>query len=277
MCTFHPCPSRVDTNSNARSPNRQDGSAPTLAAPVEDVQITTPPVQQTSAFVSPGSYYELSGLGAATDSPKTTTHTVDRKHLDLGLQIIDFVLEHSTLPQNRLHYVYRVIRMPVVPPKVMIPAVDSLFTTIRDDIPSGDQDAKMGRVTRIFQSSYQPIRATKHSSIDEICGDIARDNLRWETIGNVLAMAGLCLIHIPARDFALLDPERRNKQDLMKPFHDITDTVTALLSASPVVNELGVCLKYNQLLLALYRFGDSGRLQGPLPSAGDRRANIAHA
>ncbi|KAK0623679.1 hypothetical protein B0T14DRAFT_427237 [Immersiella caudata] len=237
-------------NSRPRSPRQTT---------LEDVQITTPPVQPTSAFVSPGSYHDLSDLGAATDSSNTTTHTIDRIHLDLGLQIIDFVLAHSTLLQNQLHYVYRVIRMPVVPPKVMLPAVDSLFTTIHNDIPPGDQDAKLRRVIRIFQSSYQPIRATKHSTVDDICRDISGENVRFETIGNVLTMAGLCLIHIPARDFALLDPERRNKQDLMQPFHSITDTVNALLSASPVVNELGVCLKYNQLLLALYRFGDSSQ------------------
>jgi hypothetical protein len=74
-------------------------------------------------------------------------------------------------------------------------------------------------------------------------------------------MAGLCLIHIPVPDFVLLDPERRNKQDLLRPFHEITDSMTALTSVSPVVNELGVCLKFNQLLLALYRFGDSSAVK----------------
>ncbi|KAK5654611.1 hypothetical protein OQA88_7241 [Cercophora sp. LCS_1] len=239
----------------------------------QDIEITTPPVQP-SGFVGPGSYRatltaedgQIARPGNLSDysssaSPATgtTTHTIDRKRLDLGLQIIDFVLENSVLLQNLMRHIYGVIRMPIVPHSVMLPATESLFSTIRDEVPLNDDDAKLRIVVRIFQSSYQPIQGTKLTTVDQVCHLITGENLRWETIGNILAMASLCLLHIQARDFSLLDPEKRSKQDLIQPFHEITDTLTTLTSVSPVVNELGVCLKYNQLLLALYRFGDSSQ------------------
>ena len=200
----------------------------------------------------------MTGFSGTTTSPgTTTTHTIDRKRLDLGLQIIDFVLEHAVLLQNLMRHIYRVIRMPIVPHKLMLPAAESLFRTITAEVPVNDDDAKLRTVIRIFQSSYQPIQATKLTTVEQVCHSITGENLRWETIGNILAMASLCLIHIHGRDFTRLDPEKRSKQDLVQPFHGITDTLTTLTSVSPVVNELGVALKYNQLLLALYRFGDS--------------------
>jgi hypothetical protein len=224
----------------------------------------------TGGFVGPGSYrtgltadegqtpLDMTGFSGTTASPgTTTTHTIDRKRLDLGLQIIDFVLEHSVLLQNLMRHIYGVIRMPIVPRQLMLPASESLFSTIRAEVPLNDDDAKLRTVIRIFQSSYQPIQATRLTTVDQVCRLITGENLRWEAIGNILAMASLCLIHIQGRDFTLLDPDRRSKQDLVQPFHGITDTLTTLTSVSPVVNELGVSLKYNQLLLALYRFGDS--------------------
>jgi hypothetical protein len=200
----------------------------------------------------------MTGFSGTTTSPgTTTTHTIDRKRLDLGLQIIDFVLEHAVLLQNLMRHIYLVIRMPIVPHKLMLPAAESLFRTITAEVPVNDDDAKLRTVIRIFQSSYQPIQATKRTTVEQVCHSITGENLRWETIGNILAMASLCLIHIHGRDFTRLDPDKRSKQDLVQPFHGITDTLTTLTSVSPVVNELGVALKYNQLLLALYRFGDS--------------------
>jgi hypothetical protein len=200
----------------------------------------------------------MTGFSGTSTSPgTTTTHTIDRKRLDLGLQIIGFVLEHAVLLQNLMRHIYRVIRMPIVPHKLMLPATESLFRTVTSEVPIGDDEAKLRIVIRIFQSSYQPIQATKQTTVEQVCHSITGENLRWETIGNILAMSSLCLIHIQGRDFTRLDPEKRSKQDLVQPFHGITDTLTTLTSVSPVVNELGVALKYNQLLLALYRFGDS--------------------
>ncbi|KAL2021619.1 hypothetical protein VTK56DRAFT_6972 [Thermocarpiscus australiensis] len=181
---------------------------------------------------------------AGTGSPGTTTHTIHWKRLDHGLQIIDFVLEHSVLLQNLMHHIYGVIRTPIVPPKVMLPATESLFGTIRDQVPANDGDAKLRAVLRIFQSSYQPIQGAQGArltTVEQVCHSITGENIRWETIGNILAMASLCLIHINAGDFTLLVPDKRSKQDLIRPFHEITDALTRLTSASPVVNELGVC------------------------------------
>ena len=247
--------------------SRRPGPPTPVAAAAQAIEITTPPVQ-TGGFVGPGSYRnlaaddgqigrDLSDYSGSAGSPGTTTHTIDRKRLDLGLQIIDFVMDYSVLLQNLMRHIYGVIRMPIVPHRIMLPAVESLFSTIRSEVLANDPDAKLRTVVRIFQSSYQPIQTTKLATVDQVCGSILGENLRWETIGNILAMASLCLLHIHPRDFSLLDPEKRRKQDLVAPFHEITDTLTTLTSVSPVINELGVCLKYNQLLLALYRFGDS--------------------
>ncbi|KAK4118003.1 hypothetical protein N657DRAFT_651744 [Parathielavia appendiculata] len=252
-------------------PSAETQPAPPNPVPSGPIEITTPPFQ-TGGFVGPGSYrtgltadetqtpLAISGYSRTAASPgRTTTHTIDRKRLDVGLQIIDFVLEHSVLLQNLMRHIYRVIRMPIVPHKLMLPATESLFSTIRARVPLNDDEAKLHTVIRIFQSSYQPIQATRTTTVDQVCQLITGENLRWETIGNILAMASLCLIHIQGRDFTLLDPENRSKQELIQPFHGITDALTTLTTASPVVNELGVALKYNQLLLALYRFGDSSR------------------
>ncbi len=267
--SFHPTWKTKGLTPAPVSSETRAGPPPTPTLPSGPIEITTPPVQ-TGGFVGPGSYrtgltadegqtpLDMAGFSGTTTSPgTTTTHTIDRKRLDLGLQIINFVLEHAVLLQNLMRHIYRVIRMPIVPHKLMLPAAESLFHTITAEVPANDDDVKLRTVIRIFQSSYQPIQATKLTTVEQVCHSITGENLRWETIGNILAMASLCLIHIHGRDFTRLDPEKRSKQDLVQPFHGITDTLTTLTSESPVVNELGVALKYNQLLLALYRFGDS--------------------
>ncbi|KAH6629930.1 hypothetical protein B0J18DRAFT_474431 [Chaetomium sp. MPI-SDFR-AT-0129] len=197
----------------------------------------------------------------AAGSPGTTTHSIDRKRLDLGLQILDFVHEYRVLLRNLMLHIYRVIRMPVVPHKVMLPAVDSLCRLIDHEVAGNDanhdDDAKLRTVIHLFQSSYQAIPGTKLTTPSQVGQSIAGENLRWETIGNMIAMASLCLVHIHDRDLALLDPEKRSKNDLIPPFNSSTDGIMTLTSASPVVNELLVCLKYNHLLLAFHRFGDS--------------------
>ncbi|KAK3356638.1 hypothetical protein B0T25DRAFT_497311 [Lasiosphaeria hispida] len=273
-CCLHSRKAVANVSPGNRSSLQPSPHAPTptpLISPSlnagQAIEITTPPVQ-TGGFVGPGSYRTLAaddgnmqrdfdGSGT-TGSPGTTIHTVDRKRLDLGMQVIDFILEHSVLLQNLMHHIYDVIRMPIVPHKVMLPAVEMLSASI--GIPEmNDVDAKLRTVVRIFQSSYQPIHGGMLATADQVCHSVTGENLRWETIGNILAMASLSLLHIRPHDFALFDPERRSKQSLVQPFHKITDTLISLTSVSPIVNELGVCLKYNQLLLALYRFGDSSQ------------------
>jgi hypothetical protein len=194
--------------------------------------------------------------GPTTCLSAMTTHTIDSKRLDLGLKVVSFLRGHAQLLRNLMNHIYRVIRMAVMSQTLMMPTVDSLWNII-DDSAVSDDDAKLRTTVRIFQNSYQPIPITKSMTASEFCQLISGENLRWETIGNVLVMASLCLVHIHERDLSLLDPERRSKQDLMAPFYDITDCLVLLTNASPVVNELSVCLKYNQLLLIFHRYGDS--------------------
>ncbi|KAK4149577.1 hypothetical protein C8A00DRAFT_37830 [Chaetomidium leptoderma] len=194
---------------------------PITPIPPGPIEITTPPVQ-TGGFIGPGSYrtgltanegqtpLDMSGYSGTTASPgTTTTHTIDRKKLDLGLQIIDFVLEYYILLQNLMRHIYSVVRMPIAPHKLMLPAAEALFSTIRAEVAVNDDDAKLRTVIRIFQT-----------------------------------MASLYLIHIYDRDFTLLDPDKRKKQDLVRPFHGITDTLTTLTT--------------------LYRFGDSSQHLYPI-------------
>lgn len=259
--------------------SRPEPSSPVLDISGQTLEVTpAPSAVQAGGFLRIGGqqpltaddrhiWRDMSQYYGSTGSPGTSMTAIDGKKLNLGLQILDFVLEHSVLLRNLTHHIHGVIRMPMVPPKVMLPAAESLFTLLTSGVPPNDTNAKLRIVARIFQSSCQPILdATTQTTVDQVCHAITGDNLRWETLGNVLAMASLCLIHIHDRDFILLDPAKRNKQDLIEPFHKITDTLTKLTSMSPVVNELGVCLRYNQLLLALYRFGDSSRFSCPRSS-----------
>lgn len=204
----------------------------------------------------------LAGAGSIGSVSKTT-HTIDGKLLDLGLQVLDFVREHCVLLRTLTHHIYRVIRMAIVSRKIMFTAVDSLDKII-GDAATRDAETKLRTVTHIFQNSYQPIQTTKLTTVEDVCRAVTGENIRWETIGNILIMASLCLVHIHSRDLALLDPEKRSKQDLITPFHTITDSLITLRSASPMVNELVVSLKYSQLLLAFQRFGDSSE-QLPQP------------
>ncbi|KAH8690727.1 hypothetical protein BGW36DRAFT_328638 [Talaromyces proteolyticus] len=235
--------------------------------PDEAVVIDAPQVKN-AGFLGPISYYalmggnqaplnQLSGTLAAGDP--VATHTIDPKRLELGLEVVEFLRNNAPLVQNLVKHLHYMGRMYIMPEKLTISALERLWDLIGDEYASADDSYRLQIVIRIFRNSYQPISLTKSSRMDELCHLISGENVRWETIGNMLIMSSLSLLHVHHRDIESVQPGIGDKQDLLTRFHKVIDSLSSLTNASPILNELVVSYKFNRILLLLQRFGDSSQ------------------
>lgn len=185
-----------------------------------------------------------------------TTYTIDPRQLDLGLKILDFLADNAVLVRGLVIKVYQLGRTPIVPEVLMLPALDMLWDIFGDYI-AQDEPSRLRTVVRIFENSYQQVPGRLAMNVGELCQWISGKNVRWETIGSVLQIATMGLIHTPERDATLIDPQQRNKDEVLAQMLEVIDQLLPLSNALPAVNQLMVCLKYYQMMLASQRFGDS--------------------
>ncbi|KAB8231180.1 uncharacterized protein BDW43DRAFT_301866 [Aspergillus alliaceus] len=224
------------------------------------VVVSTPPLE-SAGFLGPTSYRSLM-TGAVNDGDPgpsdndRTIYTIDPKQLDLGLRILDFLAANALLLRALVRQVYELGLMPIIPEVLMLPALDILWDVFGNYIVQ-DESLRLRTVVDIFENSYQPIPITLAMNAGELCSLISGKNVRWEMIGSVITVATVRLIHTPERDVIHIDPQQRRKDKLLTQMLEITDQLLPLSNALPVVNELMVCLKYSQMMLASQRFGDS--------------------
>ncbi|KAI9929946.1 hypothetical protein MW887_011756 [Aspergillus wentii] len=209
-------------------------------------------------FLGPTSYQALINekdqprAGGMTEVSRTAL-TIEARKLDLGLQAASFLVTHFALLKSLVRRVYNIGRMSIIPESLMLAAVEHLADIFNGQ--SVDNEITcVPTVVRIFENSYQPMPIAQSTTFEEFCHLITGDNVRWETIGNVLVMASVCLVQIA-------EPEVQGyaKGELCAQMLEITDHVLLLCNELPLVNELMVCLKYNQMLLASQRWGHSSR------------------
>ncbi|PYH43754.1 fungal specific transcription factor domain-containing protein [Aspergillus saccharolyticus JOP 1030-1] len=229
------------------------------ALSTQPVIVQTPSLESTG-FLGPTSYRYLLREGHATTelSPELGKHTIEPGQLELGSRILEFFCRESHLIKNLTEHLYGLSRMPIIPRTVMLPALDHLWD-ICDQQFIGDDAARLRMVVRIFENTYKPISTSNNMRAPELWQAVTGVNLRWELIGAVITLASLTMIHIPEHAVTLIDTQHRGKNELLSQALEITDHLSPLLDALPLVNELLVSLKYYQMLLAVTRFGDSSR------------------
>ncbi|PYH92931.1 hypothetical protein BO71DRAFT_12105 [Aspergillus ellipticus CBS 707.79] len=222
----------------------------------QPVVVSTPPLESTG-FLGPTSYRSLlreSDPAAAEHS--LTAHTIESRQLDLGLQAVDFLVSEALLLGNLVKHIYNIGRAPIIPSVLMLPALDCLGE-ILDGYTAADEGSSLRTVVRIFENSYRPIPVTDDMKVEELARSISGKNLRWETIATVFTIASLGLLYLPPHYILQIDPQKRRKDDILPRVLEVTEQLSTLSNAMPVVNELSVCLKYYQMNLASQRFGDS--------------------
>lgn len=228
------------------------------------VVINTPRVK-TSGFLGAISYRtamsdsqnqpdQLSGLGETEDP--LSTHTIESRRLELGLQVVAFLCKHSATIRILVERIYSIGRTPVLPKTLGLAALDHLWDIIDDCYHTDTDSSRLEIVIRIFQNSYQPLPITRSTKVDELNRFISGENVRWETICNMLVLASISLLHIPNREIKFIDPSYKDTQSLLAEFYEINDSLQGLTESS-FLNELVVCLKFNQILYAFIRFGES--------------------
>lgn len=232
------------------------------------VVINTPRVK-TSGFLGPISYRtvmtdsqnqpdQLGSLGSAEEL--TATHTIEPMRLDMGLQVVAFLCNHAAPIRILVERIYFIARTPILPKTIAFPALEHLWDIIEDDYDAANDSSKLETVIRIFHNSYQPMPITRSTKVDELSRLISGENVRWETICNILVLASLALLHFHNREVELIGHNQIDKQSLLADFYEINDSLLSLTKESPFLNELVICLKYNQMLYAFIRFGESSTL-----------------
>ncbi|OGM41845.1 hypothetical protein ABOM_009633 [Aspergillus bombycis] len=226
------------------------------------VVVSTPPLE-SAGFLGPTSYRSLMSEGVSDSDPGVadtdrTTYTIDPRQLDLGLKVLDFLVENAQLLRGLVRKVYVLGRSPIIPEVLMFPALDMLWDLFGDYI-AQDEPSRLRTVVRVFENSYQQVPAKLAMHAGELSHWISGKKVRWETIGSVIQIAIMGLIHMPERDATRIDPQQRSKDEALAQMLEVIDQLLPLSNALPVVNELMVCLKYYQLMLASQRFGDSSR------------------
>ncbi|PYI28987.1 hypothetical protein BP00DRAFT_349824 [Aspergillus indologenus CBS 114.80] len=215
---------------------------------------------ESTGFLGPTSYRYLlrESQGTSDSSSELGKYTIEPRQLELGLRILDFFGRESRLLKCLTEHIYGLSRMPIVPRTVMLPALSHLWD-IWDQHSMGEDAARLRMVVRIFENTYKPLTTSHKMRAPDLCQAITGVNLRWELIGAVITLASLALIHIPEHTVTLIDAQQRGKSEILPQVLEITEHLSLLTDALPLVNELLVSLKYYQMLLAVSRFGDSSR------------------
>ncbi|KAB8207934.1 hypothetical protein BDV34DRAFT_191380 [Aspergillus parasiticus] len=226
------------------------------------VVVSTPPLE-SAGFLGPTSYRSLMSEAISDNDPGVadtdrTTYTIDPRQLDLGLKILDFLADNAVLVRGLVVKVYQLGRTPIIPEVLMLPALDMLWDIFEDYI-AQDEPSRLRTVVRVFENSYQQVPGKLAMNVGELCQWISGKNVRWETIGSVIQIAAMGLIHTPERDATRIDPQQRSKDEVLAQMLEVIDQLLPLSNALPAVNQLMVCLKYYQMMLASQRFGDSSR------------------
>ncbi|KAE8326045.1 hypothetical protein BDV39DRAFT_177806 [Aspergillus sergii] len=226
------------------------------------VVVSTPPLE-SAGFLGPTSYRSLMSEAISDSDPGVadtdrTTYTIDPRQLDLGLKILDFLADNAVLVRGLVAKVYQLGRTPIIPEVLMLPALDMLWDIFEDYI-AQDEPSRLRTVVRVFENSYQQVPGKLAMNVGELCQWISGKNVRWETIGSVIQIAAMGLIHTPERDATHIDPQQRSKDEVLAQMLEVIDQLLPLSNALPAVNQLMVCLKYYQMMIASQRFGDSSR------------------
>ncbi|RAL14716.1 fungal specific transcription factor domain-containing protein [Aspergillus homomorphus CBS 101889] len=229
------------------------------ALPAQPVVVNTPSLE-SAGFLGPTSYRYLlrESQGASDPIPDLGKYTIEPRQLELGLRILDFFYRESSLLKSLTEHIYGLSRMPIIPQTIMLPALNNLWD-IGDRQPVIGEAARLRMVVRIFENTYKTISTPSTMRAADLCQAITGMNVRWESIGAVITLASLTMIHIPEHTVTLIDTHQRCKSELLPQALEVTEHLSLLIDALPLVNELLVSLKYYQMLLAVSRFGDSSR------------------
>ncbi|PYH98155.1 hypothetical protein BO71DRAFT_462728 [Aspergillus ellipticus CBS 707.79] len=163
------------------------------------------------------------------DATTSTTVTIEPTKLNLGFQVVDYLKAHSGVVRGLVRRIYTLGRLAIIPESIMLPTLDGVWELLAGN-------TTMGETARL---------STISTTLEEYCRRIGGRNLRRETIGNVLVMASICLVHMPESEAVLLDLRRSFRK---------AETLPHLLD---MANQMAVCLKYNQMLLASQKWGYS--------------------
>ncbi|GLA48858.1 hypothetical protein AnigIFM63604_004442 [Aspergillus niger] len=258
------------------NPRRRPCSDPPFAPPREDIPaqgITIHTVASAdTGFLGPTSYRaevqhaahsriivntaQSMGHEGAADAQGTLT--VELERLEQGLRIIDYLNAHATLIRKLVDRMYTLGRLVIIPKVIMRGVLDSLWEALSED-PVQSDALNSRSVVHIFENSYKPMPSGKPIGVEQFCSLITGVNVRWETIGNVLVMACLCLCHIPESEATLLDPSASSTPaQVLSRLREVTNRAIFLCSGLPLCNELVVCLKYNHMLLMSQLWGNTG-------------------
>ncbi|OGM51313.1 hypothetical protein ABOM_000423 [Aspergillus bombycis] len=192
------------------------------------------------------------------EGPVLVSHPISPSQLGLGLQVVEFVQRNLSLLRKLVVHLYSIKYLPILPASVLLPAWESLWHLLRD-FDGTDEQSKACVVSRISHNSHHPIRIAETASVHDLHQHIGGENLRWETIGNVLVMSSYALLHIHNRDLAAADPDKRELSELRTEFQKVTDMLVELAAPVPVCDELGICFRYNRFLLTYRRSVDNSQ------------------
>ncbi|RDH32103.1 hypothetical protein BDQ94DRAFT_179887 [Aspergillus welwitschiae] len=257
------------------NPRRRPCADPPFAPPREDIPaqgITIHTVASAdTGFLGPTSYRaevqhaahsriivntaQSMGHEGAADAQGTLT--VELERLEQGLRIIDYLNAHATLIRKLVDRMYTLGRLVIIPKVIMRGVLDSLWEALSED-PVQSDPLNSRCAVHIFENSYKPMPSGKPIGVEQFCSLITGVNVRWETIGNVLVMACLCLCHIPESEATLLDPSASSTPaQILSRLREVTNRAIFLCSGLPLCNELVVCLKYNHMLLMSQLWGNT--------------------
>ncbi|PWY68480.1 hypothetical protein BO70DRAFT_400397 [Aspergillus heteromorphus CBS 117.55] len=264
---------RADYSAKSRKQTRKSsttGSPASVMSPqssdrtllqTQPVVVSTLPLEN-AGFLGPTSYRSLLREGdSGTADPSFTAHTIEPRQLDLGLQAVAFLVSEAPLLGNLVKYTYDIGRTPIIPGVLMLPALDCLWE-ILGDYASVEEASRLRTVVHIFENSYHPIPVNDDMKADDISQLISGKNLRWETISIVLTISTLALMYMPSHVVLQVDSQKRTKDELLAQILEVTEKLSTISNALPAVNELLVCWKYYQMVLASQRFGDSRKHPG---------------
>ncbi|KAH8699248.1 putative C6 transcription factor [Talaromyces proteolyticus] len=152
-------------------------------------------------------------------------------------------------------------------PSSVIEKIISSTRRVYDSFEATETETRLSELAvQVFRNSFRPIPRSKTMTVDEYTDTFTGENMRWETIALILALAGNSVLACYEQDpiFADLKGNGDNqkgsaevKDQLLSQVSDATSTCLTFCDHAASSNEILAYAQYTDVVMKTQQYGDS--------------------
>lgn len=217
------------------------------------------PTSYSAVFTEGQNHVEVNGFLEVGDSPDPETKHLDPSdhitaRIQEGCRILDLLAD---LPKYEPHINRRYI---VEGTTSLIPYVRQCIDQVAlERTKKANPLSALSRLSKdIFTSTSTPLIIANNTSLSELLSMLTGENLRWETVGIILAVAGWSANAADETEFDEIEENRIGWKPLAKALLDSATKCIAFCEGVGHLNDLSVWLIKFDFILYTQVHGDAG-------------------